>query len=83
MKRHKAAAMRIRTQKLPNSFSLDNKKQKAVLPESAPRTSVLAKATLSEAIEQLAVAVKSRTLHTVGRDSGQVARYGRVHLRNP
>ena len=37
-------AMRIRTQTLPNSFSSDNKKQKAVLPETAPRTSVLAKA---------------------------------------
>ena len=38
-------AMRIRTQNLPNSFSSDNKKQKAVLPETAPRASVLAKAT--------------------------------------
>ena len=37
--------MRIRTQNLPNSFSSDNKKQKAVLPETAPRASVLAKAT--------------------------------------
>jgi hypothetical protein len=35
--------MRIRTQNLPNSFSSDNKKQKAVLPETAPWTSVLAK----------------------------------------
>jgi len=37
--------MRIRTQNLPNSFSLDNKKQKAVLPDTALRASVLAKAT--------------------------------------
>jgi hypothetical protein len=31
--RRKAAAMRIRTQSLPNSFSLDKKKQKAVCPK--------------------------------------------------
>ena len=37
--------MRTRTQNLPNSFSSDNKKQKAVLPETAIRTMVLAKAT--------------------------------------
>jgi hypothetical protein len=37
--------MRIRTQTLPNSFSSGNKKQKAVLPETAPPASVLAKAT--------------------------------------
>jgi hypothetical protein len=38
-------AMRIRTQNLPNSFSSDNKKQKAVLPGTAPWASVLAKTT--------------------------------------
>src|SRR4029077_3841683 len=43
-RRRKAAAMRIRTQTLPNSFSSGNKKQKAALPETAPRASVLAKA---------------------------------------
>jgi hypothetical protein len=37
--------MRIRTQNLPDSFSFDNKKQKAVLPETALLASVLAKAT--------------------------------------
>ena len=37
--------MRITTQNLPNSFSSSNKKQKAALPETAPRASVLAKAT--------------------------------------
>ena len=37
--------MRIRTRTLPNSFSSDSKKQKAILPETAPRTSVLAIAT--------------------------------------
>jgi hypothetical protein len=37
--------MRIRTQTLPNSFSSGNKKQEAVLAETAPRASVLAKAT--------------------------------------
>ena len=38
-------AMRIRTQNLPNSFSSDNEKQKAVLPETAPRASLLGKVT--------------------------------------
>jgi hypothetical protein len=33
--------MRIRTQYFPNSFSLDNKNQKVVLPKTAPRASVL------------------------------------------
>jgi CRP/FNR family cyclic AMP-dependent transcriptional regulator len=35
--------MRVRTQNLPNSFSSDKKKQKAVLPGTAPWASVLAK----------------------------------------
>jgi hypothetical protein len=37
--------MRVTTQNLPNSFSSSNKKQKAALPETAPRASILAKAT--------------------------------------
>ena len=50
--------MQIRTQDLPNSFSSGNKKQKAVLPETAPRASVLGEIDLSESIDQLAVSVK-------------------------
>ena len=38
-------AMCIRTQNLPNSFSSDNKKQKAVLPGTGPWAGILAKTT--------------------------------------
>jgi hypothetical protein len=38
-------AMWIGTQNLPNSFSLDNKTQKAVLPGTAPWATVLAETT--------------------------------------
>jgi len=35
---------------------------------------------LSESINQWAVAVKPRTVHTLGWNFGPVAHYGRVHL---
>ena len=73
-------AMWIRTQNLPNSFSSHNKKTKAVLPQTAPRASVLAKTT-SRSQLSLAVAVKSQTDHTVGRSFRQVAHYGGAHRR--
>ena len=49
--------MRIRTQTLPNSFSSGNKKQKAVLPETAASGKRFGESDLSESIDQLAVAV--------------------------
>ena len=74
--------MWIRTQNLPDSFSSDKKKQKAVLPGTGPWASLLAN-DLSESIDQSAVAVKPRTVHTVGWNFGPVACYGPVHLRKP
>ena len=66
-------AMRIRTQNLPNSFSSDNKKQKAVLARNCASGKRFGESDLSESIDQSAVAAKLRTVHTVGRNFGQVA----------
>jgi hypothetical protein len=43
--------MRIRTQNLPNSFSSDNEKQKAALPETAPRGTRFGESDLAESID--------------------------------
>jgi hypothetical protein len=52
--------MWIGTQNFSNSFSSDKKKQKALLPGTAPWASVLAKTPCRESIDQWAVAVNPR-----------------------
>ena len=72
-KRRKAAAMRIRTPNLRNSFSSDNKRQKLVLPETARHASVLGENRPVGINCQLAMSVKLRTVHTFNRNVGQTA----------
>ena len=67
--------MRIRTQNLLNSFSSDNKKQKAFARNCASGKR-FDESDLSESIDRLGVAVKPRTVYAVGRNFGRVA-----HLR--
>jgi hypothetical protein len=75
-------AIWTRTQKLCNSFSSDKKKQKAVLPGTEPRASLLA-SDLSESIHQSAVSVKPQTVHAVGLNVERGAHYGPGNPRKP